>query len=206
MFSAHGRLTESQAGRMRQTDEHAAATSDEELMLAFARGDERCWEQLVGRYDQRIFNYLLRSTDDRATAEDLLQATFLRVVEARERYRPSARFSTWIYTIAANLARDEARRSARRSAARPVDCDTDASSRPGPEREAASLELRRRVAEAMRALPEDSREALILGKYEGRSYDEIAAILGCSVGAVTVRIHRAIGLLRKTLGVDDHEV
>jgi RNA polymerase sigma-70 factor (ECF subfamily) len=178
------------------------AATDEELMLAIAAGQSGCWPLLVGRYEKRVYNYLLRSTRDPATAEDLLQSTFMRVFEARARYQPSARFATWIYTIATNLLRDELRRQGRWQIADEVEPEQDLPDPHGPEQQAEHGEVRDRVMRAIGELPDGMRQALILGKYEGRSYAEIAGILGCSVTAATVRVHRALGLLRQRLGVD----
>ena len=80
--------------------------TDEELMLAYQRGEAKAFEELFARYKTRLFNYLRRSVRDPVEAEDLLQTLFLRIHRAKETYRPEAAFSTWIYTIARNLVRD----------------------------------------------------------------------------------------------------
>ncbi|MGH7819493.1 MAG: RNA polymerase sigma factor [Candidatus Binatia bacterium] len=187
----------------------ASSKGDEELMLAYGAGDAKAFEELFDRYKGRIYRYFLRHVSDWAVAEDLFQKTFLRVHEARERYRPSASFATWIYTIATNLLRDELRKEGL-AGELPID-----GARPnhepvqegaGPEGRASRAELRDRIARAVRELPIEQREAFVLGKYEGRGYLEIAEILGCSEGAVKVRIHRAIKALREALGELAHAV
>ena len=206
MNPAPARSTKSRAARMHASKDEPVELSDEDLMLGFARGEDACWAEIVGRYQRRIFNYLLRSVRDQATAEDLVQSTFVRVAEARRHYRPTARFSTWIYTIATNLARDEARRLARHDTKEIVAPDSIASDLPGPERAAETSERARRIAAAVDTLPDSMREALLLAKYEERGYEDIAEILDCTVGAARVRIHRAITMLREQLGVDDDEM
>lgn len=183
--------------------------SDEELMLAYQAGDPRAFEELFDRYKGRIYNYFIRHLSDWAVAEDLFQKTFLRVHEARERYRPSASLATWIYTIATNLLRDEVRKEKARPAEQPLERTRDhagpaAAGAPSPERLASRAQLREQIVGAVHALPPEQREAFILGKYEGRSYREIAEILGCSEGAVKVRIHRGVKSLRAALGEFAH--
>lgn len=181
-------------------------------MLAYQAGDPRAFEELFDRYKSRIYNYFLRHLSDWTVAEDLFQKTFLRVHEARSRYQPSASFATWIYTIATNLLRDELRKKGARPPELPIEGPgpgagrEPAEDRANPERGASRAELRGRIAAAVRALPIEQREAFILGKYEGRAYQEIAEILGCSEGAVKVRIHRAVKSLREALGEFAHAV
>lgn len=175
----------------------AGARSDEELMLAYGAGDREAFEELFERYRDRIYRYLLRHHGDWTVAEDLFQRTFLKMHEARRRYRPTSSFASWIYTIATNLLRDEARSrgasTIEPAGERPIPERADETSAPdGP---ALGRELAERIATAVRQLPPDQREAFVLGKYEGLGYREVAQILGCSEGAVKVRIHRALKAL-----------
>ena len=89
----------------------ADATGDEALMQAFCDGDAAAFEALVGRHQRGVYNFLLRSVGQKARAEELLQEVFLRVVRAKGRYTPSAKFTTWLYSIARNLSVDESRRA-----------------------------------------------------------------------------------------------
>lgn len=180
-------------------------------MLAYQAGDAAAFETLFQRYQRRIYNYLLRHLGDWTVAEDLFQRTFLRLHEARGRYQPTAAFATWLYTIATNLLRDELAKRGSRPRLEPG--AEDAPEQPvhrvsggSPEHRVAASELCERIRAAVRGLPAEQREAFILGKYEGRSCREIAAILGCTEGAARVRIHRAIKALRVSLEAVAHDV
>ena len=186
-------------------DESATGTerSDAELLRAVSAGDACAFDELYERYADRLYNYLRRRAGD--AAEDLLQLTFLRAFEAAERWEPRASVSSWLYTIATNLARDHVRREAVRSTPT-VDPHSDGSQEHerdaagAPESELSRSELRGQLERAVRALPEHEQEAFLLGKFEGRSYAEIAEILGTTEGAVKVRIHRAMKALQTSLG------
>jgi RNA polymerase sigma-70 factor (ECF subfamily) len=170
---------------------------DVRLMLAFRGGDDAAFEALFERWAARLLRFLERMVRDTAVAEELVQETFLRVHRARTRYEPDAKFSTWLYTIAANVARNELRRPFRRA---PHD-STDA------EREGAPLELaaedspvdeivnaRREGSEveaALQKLPERQRAALWLAAVEGLPYAEVAQALETSESSVKALVHRA---------------
>lgn len=188
------------------------APSDEDLMLAYGGGDEEAFVLLFQRYKQRIFNYFLRHLGDRAAAEDLLQTTFLKIHRVRKSYRPSAAFSTWIFTIATNLLRDyklSARRHGnvieleemREKVARAGSFSEPAilSDEKTPELGYGEKEIADRVRQAVQSLPSDQKEVILLAKYEGFRYEEIADILSISVSAAKVRAHRAMKALEKAL-------
>lgn len=181
--------------------------SDEELMLAYGAGDPAAFTELFERYRDRIYRYFLRHQSDWTVAEDLFQRTFLKLHDARHRYRPTSSFASWIYTIATNLLRDEARsrgvRTIETAGDRPLPERADETS---PEGMTLGRELAERIAAAVRELPPDQREAFILGKYEGLAYREVADILGCSEGSVKVRIHRAVKTLGEALREYAHAV
>jgi len=181
-------------------------------MLAYGAGDEEAFVILFKRYNVRIFKYLLRHLGDRARAQDLLQETFLRVHSHRKSYQPSAAFSTWIFTIATNLLRDSvlaARRRAdvivpeeitgkvpmRAGSSEPVSI----SSTKSVEDEYSEREIAYHIRQAVRSLPPDQREVILLAKYEGFTFEEIAKILNTTVNAAKVRAHRAMKALEKIL-------
>jgi len=170
---------------------------DVRLMLAFRDGDDGAFDALFERWAGRVLRFVERMVGEAGVAEDLVQETFVRVWRARERYQPEARFSTWLFTIAGNAARNELRRPFRRA---PHDSVDDP-------REGAPLELvagdapADRVVDARRsgrgleagfaALPERQREALWLRAVEGLSYAEVAETLATSEKSVKALIHRA---------------
>jgi RNA polymerase sigma-70 factor (ECF subfamily) len=192
------RVREAVVGEESSTD---SERSDAELVRAMRGSDERAFYELYERYADRLFNYLRRRAGD--AAEDLLQQTFLRAFEAADRWQPRASVSAWLYTIATNLARDHARREVVRSTpgqGTPPERFPQRDVTGAPESELSRSELRGQLERAVRALPEHEQEAFLLGKFEGRSYAEIAEILGTTEGAIKVRIHRAMKTLQTSLG------
>jgi RNA polymerase sigma-70 factor (ECF subfamily) len=176
---------------------------DAELMQQVARGDHEAFNILVQKYRPPVLNMAFRYVGDRGEAEDLAQEAFLRVYEARHRYRPTAQFSTWLYRIVANVCLD----ARRRRWARPVESlealgegdriEDDRS--PSPHEAVERTELQAAVRAAIAALPPRQRLAVILHRYEGRSYQEIADALDCSVSAVETLLHRAKQNLKERL-------
>jgi RNA polymerase sigma-70 factor (ECF subfamily) len=175
---------------------------DARQMLAFRDGDVRAFDVLFRRWSGPLLRYLERMVRDTAAAEELVQEAFLRVHRARDRYAPEARFSTWLYRIATNLALNELRRPGRREPHRSTDEEGAA---PLPARSPAVDEVvdaRRRGAEVERqleALPERQRAALWLAAVEGLSYAEIASTLDVSEKAVKALVHRARSTLAAKL-------
>ena len=179
-----------------------ARDEDVQLMLAFRAGETAAFDELFRRWSGPLLRYLDRMVRDLATAEELVQEAFLRVHRARDRYSPDARFSTWLYRIATNLALNELRRPRRRSTHRSTDDET------GPELAAESpsteavVDARRRgaaVADALGQLPEKQRAALCLTAVEGLSYAEVAETLEVTEKAVKSLVHRARSSLAKQL-------
>ena len=172
-------------------------------MLAFCAGDDSAFEPLFDRWGRPLLRYLERMVADSAIAEELVQETFLRVYRARERYRPDAKFSTWLYRIATNLALNELRRPRRSRPHTSSDTTTElaraplklvsqlVSSEPAADEQ---LDVRRRtgrVEQALALLPERQRMALWLCAVEGMSYAEIALSLDTTQKSVKALIHRA---------------
>jgi RNA polymerase sigma-70 factor (ECF subfamily) len=180
----------------------ARAQDDVQLMLAFREGDVAAFDALFGRWAAPLLRYLERMMRDTATAEDLVQETFLRVHGARERYEPQAKFSTWLYQIATNLARNELRRPRRRDPHRSLDGDGAPPLRAAEPASDDVAHARRLSAEALRelaALPENQRAALWLSAVEGLPYAEVATALDVSPQAVKALVHRARSALADRL-------
>jgi len=169
--------------------------SDEDLMAAVASGDETALTALIDRYAASVHAYLLRYSNSREDADDLLQETWMRVARSARSFDTARRFRSWIYGIATNLARDLFRRRMTRdralrtlSMAPPATPSADSADRG---------ELRERIAE----LPENMRAALLLRYYEGMSEAEMAEVLNVPRGTVKSRLHAALRRLRGEYGV-----
>ena len=177
------------------------------LMLAYQGGEEGAFDQIVERYSTMVWSLLTRFLGQGETREDLVQETFLRVVKARDRYQPSARFSTYLYRIVYNLAVNESqRRRTLVSLDQPSGEDKDSTMGEVLKDDTAepSAELEREdvvtaVRAAVGALPEGQRMALILAKYHDTPYVEIAEILDSSEKAIKSLVHRARESLREQL-------
>jgi RNA polymerase sigma-70 factor (ECF subfamily) len=151
---------------------------------------------LFERHHRRLYNFCLRLTGDRHLAEDLVQEVFARILKYRHTYRPDSDFLVWTYQMTRNVCADHFRRLARTAEAPgepPIDI-AGAEARPLDELESAeAVALLRR---ALSALPLDKRELLVLSRFQNLRYEQIAELLGCTVGAVKVRVHRAVKQLR----------
>jgi RNA polymerase sigma-70 factor, ECF subfamily len=172
-----------------------------DVVAAFLNGEEQAFQEIVARYQTRLLNFVYRMIGDRETAEDLTQEAFIRVYRHLHRWDPTKRFSTWIYTIAANLAKNELRNRSRRQLL-PFQAINrgwqneehapqfeDASSR--PDDLFRKRELRVLVAEATTRLSRQHRQVFVLRDLEGKSYSEIAEITSMKVGTVKSRLSRA---------------
>jgi RNA polymerase sigma-70 factor (ECF subfamily) len=183
----------------------------EDLMARVAKGDRYAFEALVKRHQKRVLNLVYRLIGDKARAEDLAQEVFIRVWKAAGRYKLTAQFNTWIYRITTNLCLNELKSSRHREFFFPFlrtkeeDPEEDYLERhidwtQSPEELLIAAETNRQVSAALRSLPAQQRFAVVLKRYDGLSYDEIARILGCSVSAVDSLLVRAKRNLRKKLG------
>jgi RNA polymerase sigma-70 factor (ECF subfamily) len=178
------------------------ADPDVRLMLAFRDGDAAAFEELFQRWASPLLRYLERMLRDAAAAEELVQEVFLRVHRARERYAPEARFSTWLYRIATNLALNELRRPRRRDPHASADDDegvwlVDPGS--ATDEIAHARRLGRAALRELEALPERQRAALWLTAVEGLAYAEVATALGVSEKAVKALVHRGRSALADKL-------
>jgi RNA polymerase sigma-70 factor, ECF subfamily len=166
---------------------------DAQLMLASRDGDSRAFETLFRRYSTRLVSFLARMVPERARAEELAQDVFVRIYQARERYQPTARFSTYLLGVASNLALNELAR-AHRKRERPFPDGMEirvAAPEPSAEDRLAGQRTREQVEVALDELPARQRAALLLRVEEGLGYEEIASALDTSVSSVKSLIHRA---------------
>jgi len=185
------------------------ARSDVQLMLDVKAGDDASFDFLLVKYRSPLVNFLYRMVRDTATAEDLAQEVFLRVYRARKQYTPSAKFTTWLFRIATNVAlnsvRDNRYQKMEVSLDAPVSDEEDSAPRELPARELRidqHLLEQDRVAIIQRAiasLPEKQRAAVLLHKYEEMDYAEIAKILNCTEAALKSLLFRAYESLRVQL-------
>jgi RNA polymerase sigma-70 factor (ECF subfamily) len=181
------------------------ADPDGELVQRWQSGDEGAFEDLVRRHERRVFRLLLRMLGSREEAEDVTQEAFLSLHRHGHRFRREARFSTFVYRVAANAALNRRRtlgRSRNRMNEFRVRQKAGMNLPPtprNPEDAAAGSEDQVRVQEALLELPPDLRVAVVLYDIEGQSYQEVARVLGIPEGTVKSRIHRARSALRESL-------
>ena len=172
---------------------------DEELMLAYRGGDAGAFETLYARHRGALYRFVLRSLKDRGVAEELFQEAWMRVIEARARYAPTAKFKTWLYTIAHNLLVDHWRRKGLAL----VEMSEDMAAAPDdPARQAEARESLARLLQAIEALPIAQREAFLLHEEAGLTAAEIAAATGTNEEAAKSRLRYALMKLRKSVGDD----
>jgi RNA polymerase sigma-70 factor (ECF subfamily) len=184
-----------------QVRQEIAALSDSHVVQLFLGGEDRAFAELVHRYDKRLQNFVYRTVGDRERAEDLVQETFVRVYRHLNRFDQTRKFSTWIYTIAGNLAKNELRNRSRNplvlfqaimknweSDYRPLEWE-DPQNR--PDDLYRKRFLREKVNEAVDQLPAHHRTVFVLRELHGKSYEEIAEITGCNLGTVKSRLNRA---------------
>lgn len=179
---------------------------DTALMLRVREGDGESFELLLHRHRTTVMNHLLRVVHNRAIAEELAQDVFVRVYRSRERYQPTAKFTTWLFRITTNVALNW-RRDTRRQMAelgieelsttvRKFEFRDD---RPGTDDALIGRHKAEQVQAAVRSLPSKQLAAVLMHKYEGMDYAEIAEVLGCSVPALKSLLFRAYESLRKQL-------
>jgi len=182
---------------------------DAALMLRVKDGDMRAFEELVEKYKQPVMNVIFRTLRDQVEAEDLAQNVFVQVFKSAHRYQVTAKFSTWLFTIARNLCLNEIRRRSRHPAESLETSQTESDDHPArqfedvktfsPTENVLQAELENKVQLALDELPENQRTALLLCRQEEMSYDDISEVLGCSLSATKSLIHRARETLKLKL-------
>ncbi|HEY0970069.1 MAG TPA: sigma-70 family RNA polymerase sigma factor [Gemmatimonadales bacterium] len=181
--------------------ERLRTLDDTAVVSAFLEGEERAFQELVERYQTRLLNFIYRTIGDREKAEDLVQEVFIRVYRHLHRFDRSKKFSTWIYTIASNLAKNELRNRSRNPLVlfqtirknwqeddRPLQFE-DHTMR--PDDLYRKRHLRELVESSVSQLPAHHREVFVLRELEGKSYEEIAEITSTNLGTVKSRLNRA---------------
>jgi RNA polymerase sigma-70 factor (ECF subfamily) len=185
----------------RSIRESLRSAEDSTVVEAFLAGEYRAFEELVARYHVRLINFVYRTIGDREKAEDLVQEVFIRVYRHLHRFDRGKKFSTWVYTIASNLAKNELRNRSRNPLVlfqaikrnwededRPLQFEDSASR---PDDLYRKRHLREIVEAAVARLPEHHRQVFVLRELEGKSYEEIAEITACNLGTVKSRLNRA---------------
>jgi RNA polymerase sigma-70 factor (ECF subfamily) len=175
--------------------------TDEKLMLRVQKGDVTAFETLYDRYHKRLFHFILRFIREKPLAEEILQETFLRIFKERKAYRKTARFSTYLFTIARNLCLDALNKWERKHVLGSQDDVIEKAVDPskGPSAMLEETELGEMVRRAIQTLPRDQREVLLLSKYNGLAYEEIGQIVGSTPAAVKQKVYRAMLFLKGKL-------
>jgi RNA polymerase sigma-70 factor (ECF subfamily) len=190
-------MTNSNDGSLSRTTKSGTAPTDEELIARFQDGDSYAFDQLVRRYKDPLLNFIFRFIGDLIESEDIVQDTFYRVYKNKHYYKEVAKFSTWIYTIAGNLAKTELRKRKRRKIFS-INKETQSEKEfelPDPERdpeeEVNSTLTEKHIYKAIRNLPPKFRQVIILRDVQGFSYEEISSIIKVPLGTVKSRVNRA---------------
>lgn len=170
--------------------------SDEELMERYAKGDAQAFDELYARHRGPLYRYFIRQVNDRASANDLYQGAWEKIIRSRDRYRSSSRFTVWMYAIARNHLVDHYR--SLRPAAQ-VELEELPDQRPGPVEAVIDCEQNERLLAGIRALPEEQRTTLLLKLETGLKMEEIATVTGTSGETVKSRLRYAVGKLKRSL-------
>ena len=184
-----------------------ANEEDLALMAKVARGDENAFAKIVGKHQHAVLGTVAKMTNQSSDTEDIAQQVFIRLWKSAERYKPTAKFTTFLFTITRNLVFNATRK---KSGKNEYSLDAlegkwsqsieDKSSESRPDKSVEQTELRQIIDQAISSLPEKQRLAVILRRYERMPYEEIAETLGISVPAVKSQLFRARTALRDSLG------
>ncbi len=179
--------------------------SDEVLMLSFKSGNEEAFEEIVRRYKNKLFNYIYKYINDLERSEEITQEVFIRVYRSRERYKIKAKFSTYIYRIALNLAYNEVRNRNRRKTDLQNEFDDKTFEYRGsseeitPEKLYEKKEVASIINKEINDLSDKYKDVILLCDIEGLSYKEVAHILNISIGTVQSRLSRGRVRLKQRL-------
>ena len=183
------------------TREKLKTQDDSAVVEAFLGGEERAFQEIVERYQTRLLNFIYRTIGDREKAEDLVQEVFIRVYRHLHRFDQTKKFSTWIYTIASNLAKNELRNRSRNPLVlfQTLLKNREADQRPlewedntyRPDDLFRKRALKSQVDAAVDQLPEHHRTVFVLREMEGKTYEEISEVTGVNLGTVKSRLNRA---------------
>lgn len=179
--------------------------SDVSLMAKVALGDHAAFEELVTRHQYAVVGTVAKMLGNPSEAEDIAQQVFLRLWKSAPRYKPTAKFTTYLFTITRNLVFNETRRKSRRGEqsldeqAEDWHQQFEEEEHNRPDEQVLQAELQQAVDQAIRCLPDKQRMAVVLRRYEKMPYEEIASVLGISVSAVKSQLFRARSSLRESL-------
>jgi RNA polymerase sigma-70 factor (ECF subfamily) len=197
-------------GAVEETRSDLRTLDDAALVAEYLGGRRRAFQELADRYHQRLLNFIYRTIGDRDRAEDLVQETFVRVYRHLHRFDPTKKFSTWIYTIASNLAKNELRNRSRNPMVlfQAIKKNWEADHRPlqwedssySPDDLFRKRHLREQVEKAVAELPEHHRVVFVLREMEGKTYEEISEITGVTLGTVKSRLNRARNRFAQIIG------
>ncbi len=176
--------------------------SDQELMRIVQAGDFSPASEIYDRYSSRIYNFAFRFLRNSEAAEDATQEVFVKMLKHANQFHGDAKLSTWLFSITANWCRDYLRKADNKTKESDDVLVTLPAPGESPERNLEQRENEQRVRKALAALTPEQREAILLSRYQGLSYAEIAQISGCSEGAVKTRVFRAMETLKKALSGD----
>ena len=201
------------AARELEKPVHVEHITDEALMAEFQNGSARAFERLFTRHKKPVFSFLVRHVGRASIAEELFQELFLRVIKAAPVYRPEARFTTWLYTIARNLCIDQARRQKARPAdtsdetgfGEPAWSDRAGTGASAPDRQLVAGELQAELTRAIDTLLPEQREVFLMREFLNLRFKEIAAIVGVGENTVKSRMRYALEHLRQVLGEGGNE-
>ncbi len=187
------------------SDDPLQALSDEALMERYAQGTDEAFEVLFYRHKTTVYSFIYRFLIHSAQADDIFQTVFMRVIKNRKRYKPKAKFSTWLFTIVRSVCIDTMRKNQRRNETRSIESEESpnvcyiACSNPTPFEFSAEREMNSAIESCIHSLPDEQREIILLREMTSMTFDEIGERLGCSGNTAKSRMHYALLALRRQL-------